>query len=116
MVQNADTTKAIIYAYSAEIYFTIKDKKKFSFKNHILQSPGRPQMSYLPKEMTVSKKKNNQRRKEEQGQAAIRRVLSCTKGDPTRPRWGKCGFVLVFYLAGCNQFELPSLPDSEKLD
>ena len=20
--------------------------------------------------------------------------LSCTKGDPTRPRWGKCGFVL----------------------
>ncbi|XP_066392221.1 uncharacterized protein [Miscanthus floridulus] len=33
------TTKAIIYADSAKICFTIKDKKvKFSFKNHILQS------------------------------------------------------------------------------
>jgi hypothetical protein len=31
------TTKAIIYADSAKICFTIKDKKeKFSFKNHIL--------------------------------------------------------------------------------
>jgi hypothetical protein len=34
------TTKAIIYADSAKICFTIKDKKeKFSFKIHILQSP-----------------------------------------------------------------------------
>ena len=37
------TAKAIIYVDSAKIYFMIKDKKeKFSFKNHILQSPGHP--------------------------------------------------------------------------
>ena len=37
------TTKAIIYADSAKICFTIKDRKeKFSFKNRILQSPGYP--------------------------------------------------------------------------
>jgi hypothetical protein len=63
MVQNADTAKAIIYTDNAEIYITIKDKKKFYFKNRILQSPGHPQTPYLPKEMTVSKKKNNQRRR-----------------------------------------------------
>ena len=37
------TAKVIIYADSAKICFTIKDKKeKFSFKNHILQSPRHP--------------------------------------------------------------------------
>ena len=37
------TAKAIIYADSAKICFTIKDKKKkFSFKNHVLQSPSLP--------------------------------------------------------------------------
>jgi hypothetical protein len=45
------TAKAIIYADSVKICFTIKDEKeKFSFKNCILQSPGHPQMSYLPEE------------------------------------------------------------------
>ena len=44
------TAKAIIYADSAKICFTIKDRKeKFSFKNHILQSPGHPQTSYPPR-------------------------------------------------------------------
>ena len=58
------TTKAIIYVDSAKICFTIKDKKeKFSFKNRILQSPGHPQMLYLPKDTIVSKKRNNRRRK-----------------------------------------------------
>ena len=58
------TAKAIIYVDSAKICFTIKDRKeKFSFKNRILQSPGHPQMSYLPEETTVTKKKNNRRRK-----------------------------------------------------
>ena len=58
------TAKAIIYADSTKICFMIKDRKeKFSFKNHILQSPGHPQTPYLPKEMIVSKKKNNQRRR-----------------------------------------------------
>ena len=58
------TTKAIIYADSVKICFTIKDKKeKFSFKNHILQSPGHPQTSYLPEETTATKKKNNRRRR-----------------------------------------------------
>jgi hypothetical protein len=37
------TAKAIIYTNSAKICFMIKDKKeKFSFKNHILQSPSHP--------------------------------------------------------------------------
>jgi hypothetical protein len=54
------TTKAIIYADSAKIYFTIKDKKeKLCFKNHILQSPAHPQKAYLPEETIVTKKKNN---------------------------------------------------------
>jgi hypothetical protein len=58
------TTKAIIYADSTKICFTIKDKKeKFSFKNHVLQSPSHPQKAYLPKETMVTKKKNNRRRK-----------------------------------------------------
>ena len=58
------TAKAIIYTDSAKIFFTIKDRKeKFSFKNRILQSPRHPQMSYLPKETTVTKKKNRRRRK-----------------------------------------------------
>jgi hypothetical protein len=32
------TAKAIIYVDTAKICFTIKDKKKFSFKDHILYS------------------------------------------------------------------------------
>jgi hypothetical protein len=56
--------KAIIYADTTKICFTIKDKKKkFSFKNCILQSPAHPQKAYLPKESTVTKKKNNRRRR-----------------------------------------------------
>ena len=56
--------KAIIYTDSAKICFIIKDRKeKFSFKNHILQSPRHPQTSYQPEETTVTKKKNNRRRK-----------------------------------------------------
>ena len=57
------TTKAIIYADSAKICFTIKDRKKFSFKNRILQSPRHPQTPYLPEETIVTKKKNNRRRR-----------------------------------------------------
>ena len=58
------TVKAIIYADSAKICFTIKDRKeKFSFKNRILQSPRHPQTPYLPKKITVTKKKNNRRRR-----------------------------------------------------
>jgi hypothetical protein len=48
------TAKAIIYAKSAKICFTIKDKKEFSFKNRILQSPAHLQMAYLPEETTVT--------------------------------------------------------------
>jgi hypothetical protein len=59
-----DVRAPIIYADSAKICFTIKDRKeKFTFKNHIHHSPGHPQTSYLPKETTMSKKRNNQRRK-----------------------------------------------------
>ena len=57
------TAKVIIYADSAKICFTIKDKKeKFSFTNHILQSPGHPQTSYPSEEITVTKKKNKRRK------------------------------------------------------
>ena len=58
------TTKAITYADSAKICFTIKDKKeKFSFKNRILQSPSHPQKAYLSEETIVTKKKKNRRRR-----------------------------------------------------
>ena len=58
------TAKAIIYADSAKICFTINDrKKKFSFKNRILQSPRHAPTPYLPKETIVTKKKNNMRRR-----------------------------------------------------
>jgi hypothetical protein len=54
------TAKAIIYVNNAKICFTIKDKKeKFTFKNHILQSPRHPQTPYLPEETTMTKKKKN---------------------------------------------------------
>jgi hypothetical protein len=36
------TAKAFIYADTAKICFTIKDKEKFSFKDHILYSPPHP--------------------------------------------------------------------------
>jgi hypothetical protein len=59
------TAKVVIYMDSAKIYFAIKDKKeKFSFKNHILQSPSHPQKAYLPEEIAVTKKKKNWRRRE----------------------------------------------------
>jgi hypothetical protein len=59
------TAKAIIYADSAKICFTIKDKKeKFSFKNCILQSSEHPQTLYPPEETTVTKKKKNRRRRQ----------------------------------------------------
>jgi hypothetical protein len=59
------TAKAIIYADTAKIYFTIKDKNvKFSFKDRILYSPAHPQKAYLHKETTtVTKKKKNRRRR-----------------------------------------------------
>ena len=56
-------TKAIIYADSAKICFTIKDKKEFSFKNHILQSPSHLEKAYVPDETTMTKTKNNRRRR-----------------------------------------------------
>jgi hypothetical protein len=49
---------------NANIYFTIKDrKKKFTFKNRIHHSLSHPQMTYLPEQTIVSKKTNNQRRR-----------------------------------------------------
>jgi hypothetical protein len=58
------TAKAIIYADTAKICFTIKDKEKFLFKDRILYSPAHPQKAYLPKEtIVVTKKKKNRRRR-----------------------------------------------------
>ena len=58
------TAKAIIYADSAKICFTIKDRKeKFTFKNRIHHSPSHLEKAYLSEETTVTKKRNNQRRK-----------------------------------------------------
>ena len=68
------TAKAIIYADSAKICFTIKDKKeKFSFKNRILQSPSHPQKAYLLEETIVTKKEEQPKKEEEQDQSATRR-------------------------------------------
>jgi hypothetical protein len=54
----------------AKIYFTIKDKKKFSFKGRILYSPAHPQKAYLPEEtIAVTKKKKNRRKKNKTSQS-----------------------------------------------
>jgi hypothetical protein len=58
--------KAIIHADSAKICFTIKDKKKFSFKKHTLKARVHPQASYIYKNPTTATRKkniNNRRRK-----------------------------------------------------
>jgi hypothetical protein len=68
------TTKAIIYTDSAKICFMIKDKKKFSFKNHILQSPSHPQKAYLPKETIVTEKKNNRRRRKTRSASHLKKL------------------------------------------
>jgi hypothetical protein len=53
------TAKAIIYADSAKICFTINDKKeRFTFKNRILESPSHPRKVYIYEEKTAEKKKN----------------------------------------------------------
>ena len=71
------TAKAIIYADCAKICFIVKDKKeKFSFKNHILQSPGHPQMSYLSEETTVTKKKKNRRRRKNKARQAQEELVN----------------------------------------
>ena len=71
------TTKAIIYVDSAKICFTIKDrKKKFSFKNHILQSPKHPQRPYLPEVTTVTKKKNNRRRRKNKARQPLEETVN----------------------------------------
>jgi hypothetical protein len=58
------TTKAIIYADTTKICFTIKDKEKFSFKDRILYSSTHPQKAHLPEETTtITKKKKNKRRR-----------------------------------------------------
>jgi hypothetical protein len=55
--------KAIIYADTAKIRYTIKDKKeKFLFKDRILYSPSHPQKAYLPEETTAVTEKKNRRR------------------------------------------------------
>jgi hypothetical protein len=59
------TAKAIIYADSAKICFTINDRKeRFSFKKHTLKAPVHPQTPYIYADPTATpkKKKNNRRR------------------------------------------------------
>jgi hypothetical protein len=57
------TTKAIIYADSAKICFTIKDRKeKFTFKNRTLESPAHPQKANIYEDKTAEKKNNHRRR------------------------------------------------------
>jgi hypothetical protein len=59
------TTKAIIYADSAKIYFTINDRKeRFSFKRRTLKAVVHPQTPYIYADPTAAlKKKNNNRRR-----------------------------------------------------
>jgi hypothetical protein len=57
--------KAIIYADSAKICFTINDRKeRFSFKKRKPKAPVHPQTPYIYADPTATpKKKNNNRRK-----------------------------------------------------
>jgi hypothetical protein len=60
------TTKAIIYADSAKICFTINGRKKrFNFKKHTLNIRVHPQTPYLYEDTTTAptKKKNKNRRR-----------------------------------------------------
>jgi hypothetical protein len=73
------TTKAIIYSEHAKIVLSIKDKKeKFSFKNHILNSPAFPSHPYEHhqehKQPAEPKKKSNRRSKKNK----IRKILEET--------------------------------------
>jgi hypothetical protein len=52
--------KAIIYADSAKICFTIKDRKeKFTFKKHTLKARVHPQASYIYEDPTAATRKKN---------------------------------------------------------
>jgi hypothetical protein len=57
--------KAIIYTYSAKIYFIINDRKeRFSFKRRTFKAHVHPQTLYIYAEQTAApKKKNNNRRR-----------------------------------------------------
>jgi hypothetical protein len=60
------TTKAIIYADSAKIYFTINGRKeRFNFKKRTLNIRVHPQTPYLYEDTTAAptKKKNKNRRR-----------------------------------------------------
>jgi len=62
-----NTAKAIIYASSAKICFTIKNnKERFSFKNKTLQSPAHPQRAYIYEDKIAEKKKNKNKNKAKQ--------------------------------------------------
>jgi hypothetical protein len=68
------TAKAIIYANTAKICFTIKDKKKFSFKDRILFSLVHPQKACMSKETTVvTKKKKKIRRRKNKTSSHLKR-------------------------------------------
>jgi len=58
------TTKAIIYAEYAKIVLSIKDKERFTFKNHVLKAPAALKQFYQQgkqEQQLVPKKKNNRR-------------------------------------------------------
>jgi hypothetical protein len=58
------TVKAIIYADSAKICFTINDRKeRFSFKRRTLKASVHPQTPYIYAEPTAAPKKKNNRRR-----------------------------------------------------
>jgi hypothetical protein len=59
------TTKAIIYADSNKICFTINGRKRFNFKKRTLNIQVHPQMLYLYEDTTAAptKKKNKNRRR-----------------------------------------------------
>jgi hypothetical protein len=58
------TAKAIIYADSVKIYFTINDiKERFNFKKRTLKTPTHPQTPYIYEDTNTAIRKNNNRRK-----------------------------------------------------
>jgi hypothetical protein len=72
-----NTAKAIIYANSAKIYFTIKDRKeRFTFKNKTLQSPAHPQMAYIYKDKPKQKKTIHRKNKNKQSQARLVKMIN----------------------------------------
>jgi hypothetical protein len=68
-----NTTRAIMYANTANIYFNIKGKREtFFFKDKVLQFPTHPQHPYEPKRKNNWRNKNKNKNRKPQQMESVR--------------------------------------------